>query len=967
MAHMNMSHRQRGQALIELLVALGIFGILAAAVTGLAIDALWSLQTGTDLTGAVAYAQEGLEASRQIADRSWTALALGDHGVTVETVGPETRYAFAGTSDIRGIYNRTVRISEVYRDASGNVVTQGGTIDPDTRRATSTVTWATGVTRRSQSVSFTTFLANWESFSWTETLQAQFRQGTLASTQVIAAPEPPVDNGSVRLAGAVDWSAPVVRGTFDAAGSGDARAVIVRSGYAYLVTDDGGDGRLLVVDVSDVTAPALAGSVSLGSPAAGVAVSGGYAYVALASTSRELGVVDVRNVAAPSFVRAVDVPGAAAGRSVAVEGSLLLLGRDGSALANEIVAFTVSGSDPSSPVLAGSLPLAGDPSVTSVALRSGTAFLATTGDSTELTIVNASNPSSLNLQGTLDLSGNADATGAAVSGLRAYLTRAGDNEFVVVDITNLSAPSSLGSLDLGNGANGVAAEGGFAYIAARAQGNEFQRVDAGTPTSLSVAGAAAVGAEPQGIAFVGNYAYLATAGNDRELTIIGGGEGGWANPTRLGGVDLPGGKPLLAVAVAGDFAYVGRQKAESAGEFAVINVQEPRAPTLSSQFEVNDNVNDVFVSGHRAFLATDRNDKELVVVDVANPQGALDIGSFNAPGNSDGLGVFVTGNLAILATRSNSGGAEVFLLDITNPGSPVLRGSIDLTGNPDVNTVTGTSTTLFFATTDSTRDVQAYSIANPAAPAFLGSYNTAGAGNAVSLVLRGTELYVGTRNNGGGNPEFFILDVSVPSTLQLVSSGSAFDVGSDVLGLDVSGTVGFVGTNSGDQEFQTLNLNNLNSPSRLGTAEIDAPVNDVAVGGTYAYLATAEDDDEGEFQIFKSADAAGFATSGTYDSIAFDSGAASTVWEGLNWNAILNGGTVRFQLRRGATQAALESTLFVGPDGTVNTYYEVSPSALTLPNSTDPLPGQWMQWRGYVNGTQAATPELQDVTLTFRR
>ena len=302
---------QGGQALIELLVAFGIFGLFGAAVTTLSVDALWTIQTGPETTAGSAYAQEGIDAARQIADRSWTALTLGDHGVTVETVGNETRYAFTGSSDTQGVYSRIVRVDPVQRDAGGNIVAQGGTTDPDSRQMTSTVTWQTGVIRRSAQTTLTTLLTNWESFSWTETLQSEFSQGTHASTEVIAASPPPTGNGSVRLAGAVDWSAPVVRGTLDVPGNGDGRAVAVRNGYAYMVTDDGSDGRLLVLDVSDVTMPTLSGSVSLGAPGVGLTVLGGYAYIARNAAIGELAVVDVRTPAAPSLTRTVDIPDSA--------------------------------------------------------------------------------------------------------------------------------------------------------------------------------------------------------------------------------------------------------------------------------------------------------------------------------------------------------------------------------------------------------------------------------------------------------------------------------------------------------------------------------------------------------------------------------------------------------------------------------------------------------------------------------
>lgn len=992
MARRKTSRSRAGTALIELLVALGVFGALAAAVTTLSVDALWTLHSGADYAGAVAYAQEGLEAARQIADRSWTLLTSGDHGVTVETAGAETRYAFVGSADTVDIYTRVVNVADVQRDASGNIVLSGGTLDPDTKRITATVSFATGSTRRAASVQLTAYLTNWESFSWTETLQAQFRQGTLTSTEVIAAAEPPADNGSVRLAGAVDWTAPVVRGTFDAAGSGDGRAVVVQNGYAYLVTDDGGDGRLLIINATDVTAPTLAGSVPLGAPGYGLVVSGGYAYVARGSGSGELAVIDIRTPATPTLVRTVDAPGSAAGRSIAGEGALLLLGRNGSGSTDEVHAYTIPSADAANPTAQGSLNLSGDPTVESVVLRSGTAFLATTGDPAELVVVNATAPASLTQQGTLDLSGTTDATGVAVSGPSVYLTRSGGNEFVVADVSNLSRPVVLGELDLGNGANGLAVEGGFAYVAAREQGNEFQRVDAGTPAALSVAGAAAVGAEPKGATFAGNYAFLATAGNDRELVIVGGGEGGWANPTLVGSINLGGNKDGRVVVVAGDYAYIGREKASEGGEFLIYDVSEPRTPTFVGQAEIGDTVRSILLDGHRAYLATYRDRREFQVADVSNPASPRIIATFRVPGNTaDGMALYKTGNIVVMTTRANDDtdtadvrdrdsddddgpagmdeldpGPEVLLLDVADPANPILRGQIDFGTNITVRHVTGNSTHMFLATSDNAAEVKIYDIQDPARPVLVGSYNTTGSGEGRMVVLRGTTLFVGTRNNGGGtDPEFFILDVSNPAAPVLRSSGSALDIRADVFGLDVAGTVGFIGTTRRDRGFVTLDLTNLNSPAELGVREMNDSVNFVGVYGTFAFVAS--DDDNAEVQIFKSADATGFATTGTYDSIQFDSGATTTVWESVSWNAILNSGTLQFQLRRGDTQAALAAATFTGPDGTANTYYTTAGSALTLPNSTDPLPGRWIQWRAFFNGTQVATPELQDLTLTFRR
>lgn len=145
--------QERGFGLIEIIVAVGIFAVVA--VTGLTtvLHSFSINRLGEEQTQAANYANQGLEAVRAIRKNSWTSLVDGTYGTS--TSAPWT---FAGTSNTQGKMTRTISITTGNRDGGGNIA-ETGTADPNLKKVISTVTWSFGPNRNNSVVS-TEYLTN---------------------------------------------------------------------------------------------------------------------------------------------------------------------------------------------------------------------------------------------------------------------------------------------------------------------------------------------------------------------------------------------------------------------------------------------------------------------------------------------------------------------------------------------------------------------------------------------------------------------------------------------------------------------------------------------------------------------------------------------------------------------------------------------------------------------------------------
>jgi hypothetical protein len=159
-----MNKNQSGQSVIELILASAIFVIFASGSVMAVIQGYNSNRLSLELTVANQFASEGIEAVRSIKNQSYANLTSVNSSsrAVVRNVSNVWAFGADNSSDSfdSGKYTRTVKVESVNRDGSGNIVSSGGTLDPDTRKITSTVSWNFN-SARPESVTLTTYLSDW--------------------------------------------------------------------------------------------------------------------------------------------------------------------------------------------------------------------------------------------------------------------------------------------------------------------------------------------------------------------------------------------------------------------------------------------------------------------------------------------------------------------------------------------------------------------------------------------------------------------------------------------------------------------------------------------------------------------------------------------------------------------------------------------------------------------------------------
>lgn len=455
---------QAGFSIVEVILASAVFVLLVTALIGAYLYGEEATMLAGNRARAVMFAQEGLEAVRNIRDFDFTNLADGTYGLS--TAGNE--WSLLGSQDINDIFTRQIIISSV---------------DPTRRSVTANVSWQQNP-QRTGLVSLTTRFADW-----------------LAN-------------------GIGDWANPLEEASIDIAGTNDARKIQVQGNYVYIVRN-GGVPNFSVIDVTNSTSPIPVGSLTLAGTPTNIAVSGNFAYVSSTNDAQELQVIDISVPSSPFVAGTYNAPGTANANGVYVNGTTVYLVRVSSA-ANEFV--IVNATVPSLPVLVGSLDLGANGN--EVVVSGNFAYVASSSNGQELQVINIVAPTLPILAGSLNLPGSIDAITIAITGTTVLLGQG--SLLYTINVSTPLTPSilgSMGTLDILNDiALTIANFDTYVYLATSADNDEFQVADISVLSAPFILGSVDVATASNllGIAYDDtlNRAFGVGASNSEEFLVF---------------------------------------------------------------------------------------------------------------------------------------------------------------------------------------------------------------------------------------------------------------------------------------------------------------------------------------------------------------------------------------------------------------------------------------------------------------
>jgi len=192
---------QSGQSLVEILIAIGLTGILLPALlTGLVSSREGKAQEGQRLQ-ATALLRESEEAVRSVREKGWTNIAANGTYYPEISGSSWVLTSCGGSCPTINGYPRQIVISDAQRDpSSGNIVESEGTVDPSTKKVENTVSWSTPSASSLQTTSYyQRYLGN---AAWTQTTDTDFNAGLHSNTQTVGTGQ----NGSVELTQSVGGS-----------------------------------------------------------------------------------------------------------------------------------------------------------------------------------------------------------------------------------------------------------------------------------------------------------------------------------------------------------------------------------------------------------------------------------------------------------------------------------------------------------------------------------------------------------------------------------------------------------------------------------------------------------------------------------------------------------------------------------------------------------------------------------------
>ncbi len=408
--------------------------------------------------------------------------------------------------------------------------------------------------------------------------------------------------------------------------SGDSEHVVYDGEYAYTT-----GYRLNVVDCADPTNPQVVGTVDTPGSPQQVAVAGDYAFVA--DRQSGLQIIDISNPAWPWIVSSLSTGDNIL--KVAYANGYVYMADDSGTL------LVVDVSDPDVPILVGieALPqdaaaLAIEGDLACVSLYGGSLWFFDITDPTDPVLLSS-------------LGDPAYASTLVIDGDYLYGAASG---LTITDISDLSAPAIVSTLDFGRYTYGLDVADGYAFLTSGL--GDVSVVDVADPSAPVVIGVEHVTGISRGVSVANGY--VCVVNNNLHLIEV----NDPIEPGYLATLATP--DITEVIEIAGDFAFL-----VSNYELQIVDITDPIAPVAVAQLDFPEGITDVSISGNYAYTINSGYPSVFTVIDISDVTSPVVVSTDESA--LLGMDLAAYGSYVYVATAL---GTHIY--DCTDPMSPIV-------------------------------------------------------------------------------------------------------------------------------------------------------------------------------------------------------------------------------------------------------------------------------------------------------
>ncbi len=312
--------------------------------------------------------------------------------------------------------------------------------------------------------------------------------------------------------------------------------------------------------------------------------------------------------------------------------------------------------------------------------------------------------------------------------------------------------------------------------------------------------------------------------------------GNWQNPRTLGTIDLGPGNQGRSLAVRNGIVYMAASaESESKPDFFVIDATSGTHPVILARLNTGPGLVSIAVNGVFAYAANNDENSQLQTINITNTSSPALINSFRFGSNGEeGTAVAVSSTTVYAATKQGSG-PEFFVVNVANPTSPTVLGTLKV--GATVNHIHLFGTFAYLATASSTCTFFIVDVSNPVHPVGSACGNLPGTNEALGVYVNDQDnrAYVVRRQATGVNtPELTIFDVSNPRAPLLLGT---LEFPADIRGIFAADGLAMLGTSLSNQEFQMYTVSNPATPTWYSGLNFSQVVNDLAFENNIVYAA----------------------------------------------------------------------------------------------------------------------------------